>query len=100
MVCEDFTIYKRTYKDFGYICLRKEDNYKSIWLSLSGVNIEKPVNFIKANGDRLLNKNFFEHIIENIGHESLHVVIIKLENLDTSKNYDKLYHYKGSWWLP
>lgn len=100
MVCEDFKVYQRHQDEFGFVCLRETDNYKSIWLSLSGVNVEQPINIVKFNGDRLYDMDFFKHLINVISHESIHAVMIKLESLDTSKKYDKLYHYKGKWWLP
>ena len=100
MVCDDFTIYQRKPEEFGFICLRREDDYKSIWLSLSGVDVDKPVDFVKTNGDRLFDVDFYDRLVEVIGHESLHSVIGKLENWDVSKSYDNLYHGKGAWWLP
>jgi hypothetical protein len=100
MVCNDIKIYERHPDEFGFVCLRKTDNYKSIWLSLSGVNIEQPICVVKINGDRQFDVDFFKHLINSISHESIHAVMIKLENLDTSKSYNKLYHYKRKWWLP
>lgn len=82
------------------MCMKKEDDTKSIWLSLSGVDVEKSVNLIKTNGDRLFNVCFYDHFIKGIGHESLHSIIVNLEGWEVSKSYDYLFHGKGDWWLP
>ena len=100
MVCSEINIYQREPNTISFICLREEDKYKAIWLSLSGLNIDMPVNFVKANGDRLFNVDFFEIFIKLISHESIHAVMIEMLDFTTSKSYDNLYHTKGEWWLP
>ena len=100
MVCDDINFYEREPTMFGFICLRKKDNYKTIWLILCGVDIEQPINVVKYNGDRNFHVDFFEHLCESISHESIHAVMIEMLDFTTSKSYDNLYHTKGEWWLP
>lgn len=86
------------------ISIREEDNYHAIWLSLSpSIDIDKPIKIYKRDGSYRSNRNFYKELARCIAHESVHLVIIKLENLQASADYDNVYHYfksKYRWSLP
>lgn len=94
----DFKIHGNRRK--GTISINEMDGYNKIWLCLKGIDIEKPVNIVKRNGDRLFDQDYIEHLPGDLSHESIHQTIINLEGAETSARYDLLYHYKGAWWLP